>query len=332
MPAPAFPAAPVPPATGTSAAEASGADGATAERPRADCTADSAGGLTFDVRLPYGDPARQDAALLLRRRGAAEGASGTVRLPLAPVGPQGPLRAALPSIMTLPEGRWDAYLVTDGPDGSGESEPQRLLPGLHDLRSLVDRTPRSGRTWLGVRIPYATRYGNLTVRAWLRWPHAEAGELRVTDSGLTLRGRLYGAGLGPSARLEAWARGAAEQPPVVVAAPADDGGRGTPGGDGSAGAAFAAELPYAGLVGHEVWDLWLRPDETAAPVRIARILDDVADKKRIFTYPQLNVPGDSGQAGEGCSVRPYYTLDNDLSLRVRRTESEGSREGTAERP
>lgn len=298
-------------------------------RPRADCTADSAGGLTFDVRLPGEVPEEGNAALLLRRRGGVQPPQGTppatgvtegltaavdtVRLPLARVGPDGPLRAALPSIMTLPEGRWDVYLSL------GEREPQRLLPGVHDLRSLVGRTPRSGRTWFGVRIPYATRYGNLTVRAWLRWPHAEAGELRVVDGGMVLRGRLYGALLTGTARLEAHARVSAEtvaagtERPAAVVATAGGGPSGDDGRDGSAGTAFVAELPYAALADAALWDLWLRPETDAEPVRIARILDDVPDKKRIFTYPAQRLAGAS-------AVRPYYTLDNDLSVRVDRVE------------
>lgn len=41
---------------------------------------------------------------------------------------------------------------------------------------------------------------------------------------------------------------------------------------------------------------------------MARLLDDVADKKQIFVYPATTV----GAA----SVRPYYTVDNDLAVEV----------------
>lgn len=302
-------------------------------RPHADCTADSAGGLTFDVRLTdktdktskegnAGGTADAsdaittavattgDAALLLRRRGGGEGPADTVRLPLGLAGTDGTLRAVLPSIMTLPEGRWDAYLALAG------AEPKRLLPGVHDLRSLIDRVPRQGRTWLGVRIPYATKYGNLTVRSWLRWPHAEAGRLRVEDGRILLHGKLYGARLGATARLEARTRDAAPARTVSVPASRDDGVRsGTYGGSGEAESAsdFTAELPLAALPSeHRVWDLWLRPEEGAEPVRVARILDDVPDKRQIFSYPPQHVSDADGDR----VVRPYYTLDNDLSVRV----------------
>lgn len=290
-----------------------------APRPQADCTADSAGGLTFDVRPADGGtaPSRAagEAALLLRLRGC-EGPADTVRLPLGPAEDEGTLRAVLPSIMSLPEGRWDAYVVQGG------EEPRRLLPGVHDLRSLIDRVPRAGRTWLGVRIPYTTKYGNLTVRSWLRWPHAEAGPLRVVDGGMVVRGMLYGARLTAAARLEAYPRDAVEAPPVSVPVLGEGqerdtrDTRDTRDGHREPAPRFTARLPLDALAlssGPRVWNLWLRPSEHEEPVRLARILDDVPDKKRIFSYPPQRVTGPDGAVR---SVRPYYTLDNDLSVRA----------------
>ncbi|NGO68176.1 hypothetical protein G5C65_07385 [Streptomyces sp. SB3404] len=258
--------------------------------------------MTFDVRLPAPLPSAaaspdHGAGLLLRSRSGDPDGPETVRLPLAPVaGDPGTLRAALPSTVRLAEGRWNVFLALDG------APPRRLLPGVNDLRSLMDRVPHADRTWLGVYIPYATKNGNLSVRSWQRWPHAEAGELRVVDGGLVLRGRLYGAGVAPGARLEAWARRHPDGPPVVVEAVAE-------------GTGFTAELPYPPLAAHPVWDLWLRPGGSAEPVRVARILDDIADKKRIFTYPAERVRPASGD-GPDVTVTPYYTLSNDLAVRV----------------
>ncbi|MDJ1136762.1 hypothetical protein [Streptomyces iconiensis] len=282
--------------------------------PTADCTADIAGGLTFDVRLPEGTEPGQDPGLLLRLRPGPSGETETVRLPLAPVEDGAPLitlRAALPSTMPLSEGRWNVFLALD------DQEPRRLAPGINDLRSLVDRTPREGRTWLGVRIPYATKHGNLSVRAWLRWPHAEAGSLRVMDGGLVLCGRLYGAEIVPSARLEARPRrGEAESVFAEVAAE---------------GADFTAVLPYPQLADHQLWDLWLRPGEGEKPIRIARILDDVPDKKRIFTYPAQRIEPlpeqrsgpNSATTGPVATATPYYTLNNDLAVRIDREPEAG---------
>lgn len=94
---------------------------------RADCVADSAGGLTFDVTA---GGASGTAHLVLRRREGQE----EVGLPLAPAG-DGRLRAALPSTVALPEGRWDAYARVS------DDEPLRLAPGATDLRALTARTP-----------------------------------------------------------------------------------------------------------------------------------------------------------------------------------------------
>ncbi|MER7162437.1 hypothetical protein, partial [Streptomyces lydicus] len=180
-------------------ADGSGADGAAPDELRADCIADSAGGLTFDLTAPQGTAVAWSAALVLRLRGG-DGADDEVRLPLGPNG-AGRLCAVLPSTVALAEGRWNAYAdLGDGRD------PRRLLPGVNDLRSLVDRRPLAGVGRLGVRIPYATKFGNLALRSWLRGPHAEAGDLLVAPDGVTVTGRLYGAVPAAGARAEARAR------------------------------------------------------------------------------------------------------------------------------
>ncbi|WP_399093064.1 hypothetical protein ACGH2B_23025 [Streptomyces sp. BBFR2] len=260
----------------------------------ADCIADSAGGLTFDLAAPPDVRTTWSAALVLRLRGAD---AEEVRLPLGPNG-EGGLRAVLPSTVALAEGRWQVY--ADLGDGHA---PRRLLPGLNDLRSLVDRRPLAGIGRLGVRIPYTTKLGNLALRSWLRGPHAEAGDILVDRAGMTAEGRLYGALPGPGAHVEARSRRAGG-PTVTAPLTAD-------------GACFSFTLPYEGPAGHwrggsEPWDLWLVPAEGAPPVRIGRLLDDVADKKQVFSYPAMPVPA----AGAEVRVGPYYTLDNDLSLRV----------------
>lgn len=287
--------------------------------PTADCTADAAGGLTFDVDLP-GKGERWDAALLLRPGGpdgdesrtqTATGAGpadsgesgpggGAVRLPLFPAS-GGRLRAALPSTMTLAEGRWGGYLTL------GEGAPRLLRSGHHDLRSLVGREPSAHRTWLGVRIPYTTPRAGLALRSWLRWPHAEARDLHLGAAALTLHGRLYGAEVSGSAQLEARRRsGSGGLGKVEVVSTAVDGN----GGD------FRCRLPYAALPGPGDWDLWLRVDRGADLVRVGRILDDVADKHRALSYPPLRL-GDH-------AVTPYWTRSNDLALRLARHPSDAA--------
>ncbi|MEU7107103.1 hypothetical protein ABZ951_18860 [Streptomyces sp. NPDC046215] len=277
------------------------------EDPAADCIADSAGGITFDLDAPGVPDAPGDwsAALVLRRRGSDEEAE-EFRLPLAPNG-DGRLRAVLPSTVALPEGRWDVYVAC------ADAEPRRLVPGLADLRSLVDRRPGPSTSPLAVRIPYATKHGNLSLRSWLRGPHAEAGDLRPGTRGLTGRGRLY--------RVQdpaAWLAGAVVEarlrrdPDVVVTTPA-----GAVTAEGADAQDFTFTLDFAEPAGHwqgglDVWDLWLRGAGGTETARIARILDDIADKKQIFTYPAQDVAAPYAPA----QVGPYYTADNDLAIRI----------------
>ncbi|WP_424893116.1 hypothetical protein [Streptomyces sp. XH2] len=282
--------------------------------PRADCIADSAGGLTFDLDAPgsgpdLSEPGHWTAALVLRRRGDDE--AEEVRLPLAPDG-EGRLRAVLPSTVALPEGRWDVYVAF------ADAEPRRLVPGLADLRSLVDRRPGPSTSPLAVRIPYATKHGNLSLRSWLRAPHAEAGDLHPDASGLTAHGRLHRV-----ADAAAWLAGAVVEarcrraPDLVVTAPV---AQEKPADDASAeeaGQEFSFTLDYARLAaewrgGLDVWDLWLCPADGSAPARVARLLDDIVDKQQIFAYPALPVDAEYAPAQAG----PYYTADNDLAVRI----------------
>ncbi|MEU4203041.1 hypothetical protein AB0F64_24310 [Streptomyces sp. NPDC026294] len=285
----------------TATGRGSRAAGGAAQPLRADCIADSAGGLTFDITTPQGTRPVWSAALVLSPRDG--GADEELRLPLGPNG-SGCLRAVLPSTVALPEGRWNTY--ADLGDGRG---PQRLLPGVTDLSPLVDRRPLAGIGRLGVRIPYTTRSGSLALRSWLRGPHAEAGDVLVDACGVTVAGRLYGAALGPGARAEATTRPGAPEtadPATRVTVPLT--------GDGPD---FVFTLPHTQLAGRwqggsDHWALWLRVTEEAEPVRIARLLDDVPEKAETVSHPALSVGCPSGRLRIG----PSYTRDNDLTVRV----------------
>ncbi|MEV0113821.1 hypothetical protein AB0H77_11330 [Streptomyces sp. NPDC050844] len=263
-----------------------------AAAPRADCIADSAGGLTFDVTDPGGAGA---AHLLLRHREAAS-PDEDVWLPLSPGG-DGRLRAALPSSVELAEGRWNAYAQVEG------GTPRRLAPGVNDLRSLVDRAPSGARGHIAVRIPYATKQGNLSVRSWLRAPHAEIGEIEIAGAAVTVRGRVYGTAVTGAAYAEASRR--AEPDRVESCELAADGPE----------FGFGLRCDRLAESGPGPWDLWLRPlGESGPRIRLARLLDDVPDKKPIFTYPAARIE----TAAHGpLEAGPYYTNDNDLSVRIR---------------
>ncbi|WP_409000539.1 hypothetical protein [Streptomyces europaeiscabiei] len=254
--------------------------------PRADCVADFAGGLTFEVA----DRGESDTAhlVLVRRNGDQR-----VRLPLTPAG-RGRLRAALPTSVDVPEGYWDVYLQV------ADDEPRRLSPGVNDLRSLVDRAPTPSASRIVVRIPYGTKHGNLTIRSWERSPHAEAGELHLGDGRLEVTVQLYGAEPTPDAYAEFTDQNGVL--PAVRAALAPDDDRG--------GLRFT--VAYGDLrPGH--WDLWLRPRGEGGPrVRVARLLDDIVDKHPVFVYPRIRAEAEQGPV-EG---EPYYTAHNNLSVTV----------------
>ncbi|MFJ4921431.1 hypothetical protein [Streptomyces sp. NPDC088725] len=272
----------------------------------ADCIADSAGGITFDIT----GPARPDAALVLRRRdddpadpadpagpaissAAASTASARLavsademRLPLTCTG--GPwVRAVLPSTVELAEGHWDVR--------TGVRGERPVRSGALDVRAPAGRSPGTGG--VAARIPYPTADGRLAVRSWLRAPHAEARSVRCAPGTVTVEGTLYGAELGRGAVVEARLRGGDRVSGVAVT---------------GAGGAFVFTLPYGSLDGgpavdRQWWDLWLRPAQDAAGIRIARILDDIWDK-RALAHPV--------HGGGGRRATPCYTGDNDLSVRI----------------
>ncbi|WP_243869774.1 hypothetical protein [Streptomyces liangshanensis] len=266
-----------------------GRRGGRAERV-ADCIADSAGGITFDVAGAAG-PA---AALVLRRRDGApaDGTDREVRLPLTGGGGPGrALRAVLPSTVHLAEGYWD---VRTGADGE-----HAVRPGVRDVRALVDRVP--GQDRVTARIPYPTGDGRLAVRSWVRTPHAEAGAIRCDRGTMTVGGVLYGAEARPGAVAEARLSGGGRVHRVPVT------GRGS---------SFAFTLPYALLADAPVerrlgWDLWLRPAPDADGIRISRILDDIWDKRNILVYPRFVRP-----SPDAWSATPCYTADNGLRVRL----------------
>jgi hypothetical protein len=255
----------------------------------ADCVADSAGGITFDVM----GTAAPDAVLVLRRRGGdpSAHADDEVRLPLTGSGGSR-LRAVLPSTVVLAEGHWDV--------STGASGELPVRPGARDVRALVDRAPGPGR--VASRVPYPVDAGRLAVRTWLRAPHAEAGALRCEPGSATVAGVLYGAEPAPGAVVEARLRGGRRVHRMPVT--------------GGGGGAFTFTVPYGPLAAGEVgkrqwWDLWLLPapgSEAAAAIRISRVLDDVWDKRAIFVYPR--------HGDDGWSAVPCYTGDNDLCVRL----------------
>ncbi|MCX5059298.1 hypothetical protein OOK12_20140 [Streptomyces sp. NBC_00452] len=269
--------------------------------PRVGCAVDADGRITFDLSLPSAEAERPQLLLRLRpKKGRPEQALHV--LDLEPAG-EGRVRAALGGQPVLAEGRWDVYLLGPG------DERQRLRPGLRDLRALVDGHLRDRPSPVAVRIPYVTKDGCLAVRAWLRPAHAEVDgiDVDVAAGSTSVGARLHGTSLlaGAVVRLRLRGSDGAEHTLEPQA--------------GSDGRSFSFTLDHAELAaatergtgaGSGVWNVFVQPSAKAPVIRLARLLDDVADRKEVFVYPPVT-------AG-GVALCTYYTVDNDLSVEVRR--------------
>lgn len=263
------------------------------EKPRGAVTVREDGRLLVGVRLPL--PGSAQPRLLLRLRPKKGEPEETGRdLALEPAG-QDQWQAVLEAAPALEEGRWDAYVV--GAPG-GDRVP--LLPGPRDVRSLVSGGDDVPVMPLAVRIPYATKDGRLAVRAWRRAAHAEAGRIVVAGDSMTVTARLFGARLGEGAVVSLQRRG--QRSAAMETALRAEGDR-----DFSFTVGYQDLLAAAGEAA-VVWDVYVRPATVASRIRVARLLDDIADRKQVFVYPSTPLGA--------VSARPYYTLDNDLSVEL----------------
>ncbi|ANS68601.1 hypothetical protein SLINC_6377 [Streptomyces lincolnensis] len=266
---------------------------ATAVTARLGCVADGSGRILFDLPAESAQAAEGQRLVLRLRPKKGEPEKVLHTLALEP-GDDGRLYAALDPETVLAEGRWDVYLL-----GAG-SERQRLRPGLRDLRALVDGHLRDRRTPLAVRIPYATVDGYFAIRAWLRPAHAEVERVDVSDGSTTVGARLHGDSLAAGATVRLRLRGGGGTVRDLKPLASDDGH----------GFFFTVDHDALAAARHGVWDIFVQPSPDAPLVRLARLLDDVADRKEVFVYPAVTV--------DGACLRPYFTVDNDLSLEVRR--------------
>ncbi|WP_213455880.1 glycosyltransferase family 4 protein [Rhizomonospora bruguierae] len=202
--------------------------------------------------------------------------------------------AAPETPLTLPDGTWLVFHDGSGhkPGGGGGREP--VLAGVRDTRPLLDQPGDR----VAVALPHRRKDAQLAIRVWRRARHAEVGDVQVSDGSVTVTGRLIGTDLGGAPAVVLRAR---EEPAVTRRVPARATG----------GAGFTAEIRYGPLVerrwvAHDAWDAFLATP--AGEVRLARLLDDVFDKKAAYAYPATPV----GAA----RVRPYYTDGNGFSLLV----------------
>lgn len=199
----------------------------------------------------------------------------------------------------LPPGSWELQII----EGTRRTA---VGAGLRDTRALLNVQEAAGGG-VHVRMPYRGAAGSLQLRVWRRRVHPEIGEVSVHGEEIRFDGRLLGATFGtstPLLELRCRVRGGpVEHAPVESV------------GDAAFRVTLPARVPGAHRISEaeDLWDLWLRYDEEAAPVRLGRLLDDVVDKRGAYIYPDAILRSlDHGDV----RVQPYYTMHNELSVRV----------------
>jgi hypothetical protein len=269
--------------------------------------------LSGDVRLRLPVPADavgDGARLLVRERRDAEGRYA-VRVPLTP----GPLpgtgwEAVLRRCPdTLTEGRWDLHAEYRTARGTVQ---RRLRAGLRDLRSLLSPLAPPPALPLVSWVPYRTAGGWLSVRAWLRHGHAEVLNVGVSRDALAVEGWLLGENGGKPPVLRLRCRQAPERVVAVTAAPHPAPG---PRWEGT-GQGFRCSFAWMDLAevasDGDVWDVFAQSGDGAPEVRVARLLDDIQDKKDVYSFPSAHV---WATARGPLRISPYYTSGNGLSVR-----------------
>ena len=136
-------------------------------------------------------------------------------------------------------------------------------------------------------------------------PHAEVDEVWPRDGRIRLVGRIHGRAAGATGGADGWRlllvlRGT-DRRLRYPARVKDD--------------RFESELPVSDLAdrdaeagaGVEEWDIHLSDGE--AELRVGRQLDDIREKKKIMVFPEQRV--------SDWSIRPYYTVKDNLSLECR---------------
>ncbi|TLQ45947.1 glycosyltransferase family 4 protein [Streptomyces marianii] len=287
-------------------------DDRTAARPLVDCAAEENGDVTVTL---LGERAGRSDLVCVHPDAAVPDR-------VFPLNASG--RAVIPADAGLTEGVWTCHIDppaagTVREDASGRP---RLVPRSVDQRGAMraaDRV-RPGEP-VHTLVPYV-RHGGLALRSWARPAHAESGEITVGSRRITVSGRLLGQ-----------VRPVGEPVLLLRRRGADSCELEFPGTRVGADG-FRCAIPLAAPVAvhasdHDVWDLWLLPAPGAAPVRIGRVLDDVAEKGSVFPYPSVEVlrkrplarvraavDGLLSRARAQVTVKMFFSAGNELVLNV----------------
>jgi hypothetical protein len=210
--------------------------------------------------------------------------------------------------LALEEGRWNLYL------SRASTEPVRVRAGLRDLRELVNGRDLDQAAPLRVHLPYATEDGYLSLRVWNRAKHAECISMTLLDEALTIRGKVNGTQIVVGDGVIVIRRRQPSPVEVLVALSTVE------------GSVFTAEVDLSVLAAHRVtrhddWDFWIR-DAVGEEIRLARLLDDIDDRKFVYTFPITHIdtmdpfPQVEEYPQPNVRVRPYVTANSEISLYV----------------
>ncbi len=241
------------------------------------------------------EAAAPPAMLVLGKRGADEERRFELAVDGAGISTTVDTRRLLPDEETT---TWDLRVDPGAAGGvSWQVEPAM------DTASVPSVVLRRGDDLIRVRLR-TSRAGRLTVAVDPFPPHAEVQRVFVEEDAVVLEAVLDHRVALPPPSEPAFLVAASRERTVQVEAPAVIEGR-----------AVRARLLLAALADStvpdgEFWDLSVR-SETLGTLRVGRHLDGVTDKKSAIAYPARDVPSRGGVR----SLRPYFTLHNNLSVR-----------------
>ncbi|TDC74958.1 hypothetical protein [Actinomadura sp. 7K507] len=242
-------------------------------------------GVDDDLLIRWSAPLPRGERIILRHRASGDTREESVR------GDRTSVALALNGIAT---GRWDVRIGAGGVSGRGADRP--LLtddPGFSFDEARAYACIRRDRVVRVVR----SAEGQVSLRVRKVSPHAEVEAVHPHDGEIRVAGRLAYTGPRPEqdARLVAVARDTRstltrdvrlDGTKFQVCLPVD---------------VFAAEQPA-------LWDLWL--DVADVHARLATRLDDAPGKRGKVSFPRQI----AGSGIQEMSVRPYYTLKDELSV------------------
>ncbi|MFD9069975.1 glycosyltransferase family 4 protein [Streptomyces lasiicapitis] len=265
------------------------------------------------IRLTHGTLPEGPLDVVLRRR--KDPAHRGITLPVPPPTPLAPRVVETIATLdrtadhTLPEGRWDCYVVP-----RGTTDRHRLRAELVETAALLTLPPTTTPQGMSAWIPYTTSDGYLALRTWLRPAHAEVDHILISETSATVTATLLGTTQLPPEGATVTATSRSTDPthdftmPIRVLEPTK----------------FQFTIPYAEALARRhttapdptFWDLHLHlhPALTASPIPIGRVTGDQVERKKPDTRPSRDLPHPTHGPTR---IKPYYTATNDLALSAR---------------